>query len=131
MNVPSSSFYYFLVFLVVGVFALSATPFILHAFASASETIIIENMKKAQTDLYFYDAEYGGFQYVCIAGNIVVLQNDLLLEYADGLSCTVSENYRNVSLYTTLNKGKKYCVDSLGYQGFISSEKPPQGRCLK
>lgn len=111
--------YYFLIFLLIGIFALSSVPFLVGAFSHASDQIIIGNMKKVQADLFFYKIDQGSFYHACIKGDVTTLQYIVLLESSNGLSCSTTSDYQNIALTTQLNNGDLYCVDSSGFYGKI------------
>lgn len=122
--------YFFMVFIVIGAMALASIPFFINAFDDASDSFVVENMKKAQSEIYVYDMENINFKNACIRGGFILLHNTILLESGNAVSCVLNKNYKKLSLYTRLESGKTFCVDSGGYQGYVSGT-IPRGRCSK
>ncbi len=131
MNFYKAKSSIFLIFIVISAMAFAALPALFDAFAKASDIVVIENMKRVQSEMYFYEIDNGNYRYACIGGDYIVLQNKILLESGNGLSCTTNELETSISLYTKLKSDKIYCVDSLGYQGYIDENIRLLGRCSK
>ena len=125
----NNSSYYFLIFIILGISGLAAIPSMLKAFSKTSDTYLMEEMKRVQTELMFYQLDNESFKNVCSGADFTILQNKALLESHGGISCTTNTNKTQLSLYTTLKSKEVYCVDSEGNQGIIDSSFSPKGRC--
>ena len=130
VSFPESSKYYFLVFLVIGFSALAVIPVILRAFSETSDRYMVAEMNKAQVDMYFYQSEYGNFRNACRDTRFILIGFDEFSDASIHLTCTTDDSFNTLSLHTILSSGKKYCVDSLGNQKYISGEEIPKGYCL-
>ncbi|MCD5389979.1 MAG: hypothetical protein LR005_01145 [Candidatus Pacebacteria bacterium] len=130
MNWYQSQSHFFVVFLVIAVMALTAIPAMKKSFAKTSDNFIIHEMKRVQSEMYFYKIEHNGFKHACLSGDVSMLVSDVLYELGSGLSCVTSVDVQNIALYTTLHSEKIFCVDSKGYSGFIEN-KLPRGHCSK
>lgn len=122
---------YFLIFIVISALAFTMIPAVTKSFNKASDTYVIENMKRTQADMYLYEFDNYNYVYACIGGSFVILESKILQESGDGLSCTLSKDKKSLSLYTRLKSGEIYCVDSNGYSGFVGEEIKANGRCSK
>ena len=103
----------------------------MRAFSQTSDTFVIHEMKRVQTEMIYYEMDYGNYNNACISGDFVILQNKVLLESGSGVSCTTNKNKTQISIYTELSTGEIYCVDSEGTQTIIDFELRPSGRCSK
>ena len=121
--------YFFLIFIIIGVSAIAVIPSLKKSFSKASDTFIMEEMRRVQTDMFYYELDHGSFNGACISGDFVMLQNKILLDSGAGLSCTTDKNKSRLSLYTKLSTGDTYCVDSEGEQGIVHHKLKPTGRC--
>ncbi len=124
-----NSTYYFLIFLLIAASFFAALPFVRGAFSNYSDSYIISEMNRAQSDMYFYKRENGNFHYACIRSDIAMLISKALYELGSGLSCTTNDNEENLALYVTLRSGEIYCVDSSGTQSYIKDTEKPLGHC--
>lgn len=114
----SNSSYYFLVFIVIGVFALSVIPSLKKSFAQASRVLVINTLKKVQADMFYISIEQGDFYRAC-SGSAASANIELILETGNAISCTVSDNYQNMAVSAQLKAGEFYCVDSNGFSGEV------------
>lgn len=131
MNYYQTQSHFFVVFLVIAVMAFAMVPPILKAFANTSDSYVIAELKKAQSEMFFYELDNGSFKNACIRGGIGLVQSTVLIESGNGVSCTSSNNYKSIALRTNLQSGELYCVDSLGFLGFVKGEKGLSGNCSK
>jgi hypothetical protein len=120
-----------MVFIVFAMIAFSFIPFMKKAFSKTSDDYIVAEMNRVQAEMYFYKLENNNFKYACISSNVSMLISNTLYELGSGLSCTSDAYYNNLSLYTVLNSGSVYCIDSSNFQGYIDTSFNPMGYCSK
>ena len=124
---------FFLIFLLISACVFSAIPVVKHSFKQASDTYVKERMHYVQTELFFYDLHSPKARLICSAGEMTLLQNEIIFESGNTLSCSFNKETPSLSLYTLLQRNNEtYCVDTLGYAGVIDTTHPVAlGRCSK
>lgn len=130
MNWYQSQSYFFIIFIVIGTMALAAIPAMKKAFAKSSDDFIMSEMRRVQSEMYFYKIKNGGFKYACLNSDANMLVSNALYELGSGLSCITTIDMQNIALYTKLHSKKIFCVDSKGYNDFVGN-KVPRGHCSK
>lgn len=123
--------HFFIIFLVIAAMAFATIPPVLKAFAKTSDTYVVSELKKAQSEMFFYELDNGSFKNACMRGEIGLVQSSVLIESGNAVSCTSSDKYKTIALRTELQSGEIYCVDSLGFLGFVDSKKGLSGNCSK
>jgi hypothetical protein len=124
-----NSSYYFLIFIIISVSFLSAIPFIKKTFSKTSDSYIVSEMNRVQSNMYFYKKENNNYKYACIHSDVSMLITKVLYELGSGLSCTTSDNENNIALYATLHSGDIYCVDSSGLRLYTNKTQKILGHC--
>ncbi len=130
MNWYQSQSHYFVIFIVISVMAFSMIPAIKKTFTKTSDDYIISEMKRVQSEMYFYKVKNKSFKYACIGSDVNMLISNVLYELGSGLSCVTTVDMQHVALYTILNSKKVFCVDSNGYNDYVDNV-IPRGHCLK
>ncbi len=105
--------------------AFAALPAVFKAFRATDDTFVIASMKRAQAELLFYEQKRGSFQYVCLDGGVGMPMQDILLDSGKGVSCMVNREASAVMLFTRLNTGEYYCVDSTIFAGALQEQPNP------
>ncbi len=105
---------FFLIFILISVFALLSIPAIVKSFSKTTDKYLIAELKRAQAEMYFYEADHGNYKHACLSGLFGFNQYFLLEETGHAISCTVSPDLSSMSMFASLEEeGKFFCEGSL------------------
>lgn len=131
MKLYQTESHFFMVFLTIAVMFFLAIPAVFSMFAQSKSKYVISELKRAQAEMFFYEIDNGDYKRACISGFLGFSQSKLVLETGNGVSCVVSDDFRSLSMYTRLNKGDYFCVDSTGFSGITKNISFKKGYCSK
>ncbi len=132
MNSSQPSHTFFLIFILIAVFAFLSLPFVFRLFADTTDHYLVAELNRAQAEMYFYQADHGNFEHACISGLFGFDQYLILDQTGHAVSCTISSDLTSMSMYTVLeDKDFVYCVDAQGVSKRMREKHLRSGYCSK
>ncbi len=126
-----NSSYYFLIFIVVGLFSLIGAVFAQKAIRKNQDAYLIARMQETQDDIIFHKSAYQDMAKACFSGEVSLLNIDLNYDLGNYASCFLSKDKKHLALVAELSSGEKYCVDTEGHRAYLNSEDKVRGYCLE
>lgn len=106
---------YFLIFIIIVCFTMSAIPFLKKSFADVSDVYARSHLKRIQGEMLFMSHKNGDFEKVCSVGTIGSLITELYKNSPNRILCRTNEPYNSKAVICSeMNNGSYQCVDSQG-----------------
>jgi len=106
---------FFIIFIAISAMAFSAIPFMRNSFADVSDSYVISQLNRLQSEMLLTKTKEGTFKNSCITGNVNGIVIDLIKNDVSKMICkTNSPLFSKMMTCALLKNRNYYCVDSSG-----------------